>query len=176
MLIDPDTLKTLDPRQISNGLAESVKMALTSDKELFELIEIDNISLDNIIYRSILIKKQVVEEDEKESGVRKILNFGHTLAHAIEAQGELLHGECVAIGMLYMCEGEVRARLKKVLARLKLPMTHNYPTSVFTDALRHDKKASGDKITVVYVDRVGGYQLKTVDFDKLRDMIEEGTK
>ena len=176
VLIDPDTLKTLDARQISNGLAESVKMSLTSNSKLFCAIEDNNISLDDIIYHSILIKKKVVEEDEKESGVRKILNFGHTLAHAIEAQGELLHGECVAIGMLYMCGAEVRARLKKVLTRLKLPTSHNYSASLFTDALRHDKKASGDKITVVYVDRVGGYQLKTVGFDKLRDMIEEGTK
>ncbi len=176
VLIDPDTLKTLDKRQISNGLAESVKMSLTSDAELFSLIESDSISLEDIIYRSILIKKQVVEEDEKESGVRKILNFGHTLAHAIEAQGELIHGECVAIGMLYMCSDDVRARLKKVLARLKLPMTHNYPASLFTDALKHDKKASGDKITIVFVGKVGEYQLKTVSFEKLHGMIEEGAK
>ena len=176
VLIDPDTLKTLDKRQISNGLAEAVKMSLTSDAELFSLIESDSISLDEIISRSILIKKKVVEEDERESGVRRILNFGHTLAHAIESQGEFIHGECVAIGMLYMCSPSVKARLKTVLSRLKLPVSHPYPATLLEDAMRHDKKASGNKITVVYVEEIGSYQLRRIDFNTLKNMIEEGTR
>lgn len=176
VLIDPDTLKTLDKRQISNGLAEAVKMSLTSDAELFSLIESDSLSVDEIISRSILIKKKVVEEDEKESGVRKILNFGHTLAHAIESQGEFIHGECVAIGMLYMCSPSVKARLKPVLSRLKLPVAHPYPTSLLEDAMKHDKKASGNNITIVYVEEIGKYQLRRIDFGTLKKMLEEGTR
>lgn len=177
VLIDPDTLKTLDPRQISNGLAESVKMALTSDAELFSLIEKGEIDTDGIIYRSLLIKKQVVEADERESGLRKILNFGHTLAHAVESQaaGALIHGECVAIGMLPMCSPAVRQRLLPVLKRLSLPTSHGFDTASLIDALKHDKKASGDTITVIYVDTPGTFEMKKVDFDTLSAMIEENT-
>lgn len=101
VLIDPDTLKTLSPRQISNGLAEAVKMAATCDAELFSLFERDDFSiekhLDLVITRAVAIKKSIVEQDEKESGLRRVLNFGHTLAHGVESkQKELFHGECVA--------------------------------------------------------------------------------
>jgi len=87
VLIDPELLKTLPKRQISSGLAEAVKMALTSDKELFDIFENKDIgsSIDEIIVRSLNIKKNVVEQDEKESGLRKILNFGHTVGHGIES-------------------------------------------------------------------------------------------
>ena len=87
VLIDPDLLKTLPQRQISNGLAEAVKMALTSDKELFEIFETKDIdeNIDQIIIRSLNIKKNVVEKDERESGLRRILNFGHTVGHGIES-------------------------------------------------------------------------------------------
>ena len=87
VLIDPDLLGTLPQRQIANGLAEAVKMALTCDSELFELIETKDIqeNLDEIIVRSLQIKKNVVEQDERELGPRKILNFGHTVGHGIES-------------------------------------------------------------------------------------------
>ena len=116
VIIDSNTLKTLPERQISNGLAESVKMSLTSDKELFELFEKGDIkeNIDTIIEKSLKIKRAVVEQDEKEEGLRKILNFGHTLAHAIESENEmqnLYHGECVALGMIPMCSDEVKSRL-----------------------------------------------------------------
>ena len=108
VLIDPDLLKTLPQRQISNGLAEAVKMALTSDAVLFDIFENGDIesNLDEIILRSLNIKKSVVEQDEKEAGLRKILNFGHTVGHGIESSADLhalYHGECVALGMLPMC-------------------------------------------------------------------------
>ncbi|MBQ2863141.1 MAG: 3-dehydroquinate synthase, partial [Clostridia bacterium] len=108
VLIDPDLLHTLPKRQISNGLAEAVKMSLTSDAELFELFERGNIDecIDEIIIRSLNVKKSVVEQDEKESGLRKILNFGHTVGHGIESSegmSALYHGECVALGMIPMC-------------------------------------------------------------------------
>ncbi len=119
VLIDPDVLNTLPQRQISNGLAEAVKMGLTSDASLFELFENGEIAdnIEEIIIRSLNVKKSVVEQDEKEAGLRKILNFGHTIGHAIESNkfGELYHGECVALGMLYMCSQSVCERLIPVL-------------------------------------------------------------
>ena len=125
VLIDPDLLKTLPDRQISNGLAEAIKMALTSDSELFEIFEKKNIeeSIDEIIIRSLNIKKGVVEQDEKESGLRKILNFGHTVGHGIESSGnltELYHGECVALGLIPMCSESIRPRVIEVLKKSKL--------------------------------------------------------
>ena len=172
VIIDPDTLKTLPQRQISNGLAESVKMALTSDAELFKLFETGDISkdIDDIIYRSLIIKKDVVEQDEKESGLRKILNFGHTLAHAVESQSgleQLYHGECVAIGMIPMCSDKVRARLLPVLEKLKLPTGFEGDTEALVNAMRHDKKMSGDSITVILVNEVGSFEMKKTDAKNL---------
>ena len=105
VLIDPLVLQTLPARQIANGLAESIKMAATSDRILFELFEKEDplSHLDTIIERSLRIKKQVVEQDTKERGLRRVLNFGHTVGHAIESVcglSGLYHGECVALGML----------------------------------------------------------------------------
>ena len=104
VLIDLDTLKTLDARNVHNGLVEAIKTGLIGDKALFEMFENEDVmnNLEEVIYRSLCFKKRVVEEDEKEMGIRKILNFGHTIGHGIESfkKGELLHGECVGLGML----------------------------------------------------------------------------
>ena len=113
VIIDPELLKTLPERQISNGLAEAVKMSLTSDKELFGIFENKDINsnIDEIIIRSLNVKKSVVEQDEKEAGLRKILNLGHTIGHGIESSenlSELYHGECVALGMIPMCGEKIQ--------------------------------------------------------------------
>lgn len=175
VVIDPDTLKTLPKRQISNGLAESVKMSLTSDKELFEMFEKDSFDIDTVIYRSLLIKKKVVEEDERESGLRKILNFGHTLAHAVESDTEmniLYHGECVAIGMIPMCSDPVRKRLIPVLEKLNLPTEYNGDNANLVNAMKHDKKMSGDKMTVILVNEIGKFEMKTLGADDLYKIAE----
>ncbi|MBE6788466.1 MAG: 3-dehydroquinate synthase [Ruminococcaceae bacterium] len=181
VIIDPDTLKTLDQRQISNGLAEAVKMAATSDSELFELFEKEDAfkNIDTVINKALLIKKSVVEEDEKEAGLRKILNFGHTLAHAIESVNDmqnLYHGECVSLGMLAMCSEEVRERLEKVLKSLKLPTELDYSAEALLEACRHDKKTAGDSITVVYVEKIGKFELKTMKFSEYEEMIRQVLK
>ena len=178
VLIDPDTLNTLPKRQISNGLAESVKMALTSDPELFEIFEKDDpfSSLDRIIERSLLIKKRVVEEDEREGGLRKILNFGHTLAHAIESADGMenyYHGECVAMGMLPMCSPKTRARLIPVLEKLSLPSGYEADAETLIEASRHDKKASGDDITVVFVPEPGKFLLKKIQFGEYAELVRQ---
>ncbi len=163
VLCDLDTLKTLPKRQISNGLAEALKMSLTSDSELFGIFETEDPEqrLEQIITRSLMIKKQVVEKDEKESGLRKILNFGHTFGHAVEAREEmhgLYHGECVAIGMLAVSSEKVKKRLIPVLKKLSLPSSYNGDIEEALSFIDHDKKCDGKKISVIFVDEIGSYR------------------
>lgn len=179
VLIDVDTLQTLPPRQIANGLAEAVKMSLTSDEALFRLFETQDdpvAQIERIVQDSLCIKRQVVEQDEKEGGLRKILNFGHTLAHAIESeQGmtALYHGECVALGMLPMCAPAVRERLRPVLEKLGLPTAVSGDPETLIEAMRHDKKMAGSDITVVTVPAVGQWELETLPFDGFAARIRE---
>ena len=172
VLIDPDLLKTLPPKQIANGMAEAIKMALTSDKELFELFETQDIesNLEEIILRSLNIKKAVVEQDEKEAGLRKILNFGHTVGHGIESTSELYHGEAVALGMLPMCSETLRPRVIKVLKKCNLYRELQYDWDRITQVAFHDKKADGGSVTVTLVQEPGTYELKTMD---CLDVIEQ---
>lgn len=178
VVIDPNTLSTLSKRHISNGLSEAVKMAVTFDRELFSLFENGDVdeNIDKIIESSLRIKKNVVENDERESGLRKVLNFGHTLAHAIESANnmqELYHGECVALGMIPMCSNEVRERLVKVLEKLQLPTVFKCDKQKFLEAMSHDKKMDGSSITVVFSPEIGEFQLKTLDFEDFKKEISE---
>ena len=172
VLIDPDLLKTLPPRQIANGMAEAIKMSLTSDKELFELLETQDIesNLEEIILRSLNIKKAVVEQDEKEAGLRKILNFGHTVGHGIESTSELYHGEAVALGMLPMCSETLRPRVIEVLKKSNLYRKLQYDWDRITQAAFHDKKADGGSVTVTLVNEPGTFELKTMDCLDVIDM------
>lgn len=168
VLIDPDVLKTLPSRQISNGLAEAIKMALTSDRELFDVFENQDIerNLERIIVRSLNIKKSVVEQDEKESGLRKILNFGHTIGHGIESTQRkevLYHGECVALGMIPMCGESIRARVIEVLKKCDLYRSLEYDWEKITEAAFHDKKADGDTVTVTAVNEIGSFEMKKIN-------------
>ena len=167
VLIDPDLLKTLPPRQISNGLAEAIKVGLTSDEVLFGIFENGEIGsrLDEIIVRALTVKKNVVEQDEKETGLRKILNFGHTVGHGIESSGgmaELYHGECVALGMIPMCGEAVRPRLIEVLKTCGLYREMAYDWDRIAEAAFHDKKADGGRVTVTTVSEVGHFEMKTL--------------
>lgn len=176
VLIDPLTLSTLPRRRISDGLAEVIKMSLTSDHALFERIEASDLlpsndgttppeMIDEIIADALRIKIDVVENDEREAGLRRVLNFGHTIGHAIESCSGLCdryHGECIALGMLPMCSEQVRDRLVPVLQRNGLP---HALSSIPSDeqlliALKHDKKATGTAINTVYVERVGSFEMQ----------------
>ena len=126
VIIDPDTLSTLSARELSNGLAEAVKAGLIGDRRLFEIFEQDDYMehIEEIIERSLRVKKRIVEEDENESSLRKLLNFGHTFGHAYESyfDGKYLHGECVAMGMMTVLEDDgIKRRVAEVLKRLGLP-------------------------------------------------------
>ena len=177
VLVDLELLSTLPERQISNGLAEAVKMSLTSDAELFGLFEKGNISerMDEIITCSLCIKKDVVEQDEKELGLRKILNFGHTIGHGIESfehLNGLYHGECVALGMIPMVSEELRPRLIKVLDMLGLPTSVELDADEVYRAMTHDKKGEGDSVTVTTVSQPGSFEMKKIAFSELYPLIK----
>lgn len=164
VIIDPETLKTLERRQLMAGLAEAIKMAATSSAELFEIIEKSedlDADLPEIIRRSLCIKRDVVEQDPKENGLRRILNFGHTVGHAVEGfnKGKLLHGECVALGMPPMCSGEALERVTRVLKKYGLPTEIEQSADELMPYLKHDKKMTADLVKVVLVDKIGQFRI-----------------
>ena len=178
VLIDTDTLKTLDKRLLGEGFAESIKMALTSCSELFRIFEEKSADelyerIDEIILASLKIKKDVVELDEKETGLRKILNFGHTVGHGIEAECgmQLYHGECVALGMIPMCDTCVQEKLIKVLKKLDLSTEFHGDINRALDFVMHDKKAGSDGIDAIYVDTPGKYRIKKTDILELKERV-----
>ena len=178
VLIDPDTLATLPRRQFHNGLAEAVKAGLIADPALFELFETGDIDADieTIIYRSLLVKKKIVEADEREAGARRALNFGHTIGHGIEAvkgvrgrrTNGLYHGECVALGMLPMIEDrKLQKRARAVLRRLELPVRTGLDKQKVLAQMQHDKKGGGDTITVIRVPGLGCWRADTIPMSEL---------
>ena len=182
VVADPDTLASLPPRHMANGLAEALKAGLIGDAELFALFEkgCAQQDLEEILYRSLAVKKTIVEADEREAGCRAALNFGHTIGHAIEAsrglaRRQLYHGECVALGMLPMLESSaLRTRVRKVYKALGLPVRIRYDGDEIYSHLVHDKKAANGTITLVKVKQPGTYRLEKVPVQALRAMIGEG--
>lgn len=178
VLIDPDILKSLSKRQIVNGLFEAVKMGATSDASLFQLfLEEDwKANLDLIIEKALHVKKYVVEEDEKESHLRKILNFGHTIGHGFEsaAHGRYLHGECVALGMLYMSSEEVRKQLLTIYKQLgfEVPQASEFDIEEVKEAICHDKKASAAHCSVVYVPEIGAGEIQEWTMERVLERLE----
>lgn len=171
VLIDVDTLISLPKRQVAAGLSEAIKMAATHDKELFKAFEQEDIeqNLAELLYRAVKIKCGVVERDEKEAGERKVLNFGHTLAHALESNlgfEEMYHGECVALGMLPMCTQNVRARLEALYEKVGLPTKFPLAKEQFIEACSHDKKCAGERISIVFVQEIGSYEIRDMKFDE----------
>jgi len=178
VLIDPDTLNSLPERQVVNGLFEAIKMGATSDKELFDLFLYEDWQnhLDLIIEKALLVKKYVVEQDEKESHLRKILNFGHTIGHGFEsaAHGRYLHGECVALGMLYMSSEEVQDQLCEIYEKLgfEVPEFYTFHLEEVKEAITHDKKANNQNCSVVYVSEIGKGNIEEWSMDQVLDRLE----
>lgn len=178
VVIDPNTLSTLPPRQIANGLAEVIKMAATNDGDLFVRMEKQDplAHLDDVISSALAIKKQVVEADETERSLRRVLNFGHTLGHGIEscfALHDLYHGECVALGMLPLCAPHVRTRLEALLGRVGLPTTTDADINAVLEAVTHDKKMDGDIIRYVYVPEIGQFTFRSATLAEFYTLVKE---
>lgn len=172
VLIDPLVLATLPERHFNNGLVEAVKAGLIQDESLFELFEEEDLDIEQIIYKSLLVKKYVVEHDEKEQGLRKILNFGHTIGHAYESYYQLggyLHGECVALGMMAVLTDEtIKERLARILESLQIDSTCDAEKELVFQYLAKDKKADHDHITLVTVDTIGQAELKEIPITDLK--------
>ena len=174
VLIDSDALSTLTPRLFSEGLAEVIKMAATDDEALFSVLEKENAAeiIDSIIVSALKIKRKYVECDEKESGDRAVLNFGHTVGHAIESCGGRYHGECVALGMLYMSTGKAKERIRAVLKKYSLPTETHESADTLYNALIHDKKSTADGLKIVTVDTIGAHKIQTVSTAYMKELLQ----
>lgn len=177
VVIDPEVLETLSRRQLMAGLAEAIKMAATNDAELFSLIERSadlTADLPEIIYRALMIKKSVVELDPRETGLRKVLNFGHTIGHAVESfnAGRLLHGECVALGMIPMSGENAAMRIRAVLKKYGLPTEIEQTADELMPFLKHDKKTGADGISAVVVDEIGKFRLCRMSAGEILSRLE----
>lgn len=176
VFIDCDVLSTLDQRQINNGLFEALKTGLIQDEQLVKEFEKESLDLVEIISRSIDIKRKIVQADEKEKNLRKILNFGHTIGHAIESAYGLdtyYHGECVALGMLFFIEDEtLKKRVKTILKRLNCPAMPNYSTQDLMHYITHDKKGNGTSIDCILVKEPGTYTIQSMNFNEIKERLE----
>ncbi|MFQ5698670.1 MAG: 3-dehydroquinate synthase [Myxococcota bacterium] len=176
--IDPDVLATLPPRERRCGMAEVVKVGAIWDAEFFEWLEehvgevmaLDRSALTHAISRACAIKAEVVGLDEREAGLRALLNFGHTLAHAIEnvsGYRRVRHGEAVAIGMVFaarlseargLLETGIAQRIATLLSRVGLPIeAHDWPAErgAYLRAIGVDKKVQGDRLSFVVLRALG---------------------
>jgi len=175
VVADTDTLKTLPARELANGLAEVIKSAAIRNKEFFAFLEeniarikaLDEAVLEETVFQTARIKAEVVEKDEKESGLRGILNYGHTIGHAIETTSnfEVPHGGAVAIGMLaaarisnrmgILDEGAL-VRLKNIIEQANLPAElPGLKVAEIIQAIKHDKKVLRDKVRFVLLRSIG---------------------
>lgn len=176
VIIDPTTLNTLPVKELKNGLVEMIKHGVIADAAYLEFLEThaDQILalnpkfLESAIYQSCRIKKEIVEEDEKETGKRRLLNFGHTLGHALEnlTQYSMSHGEAVAIGMLVESRIAVQSgilsqaafeRIHGILLQYKLPLQlpGNFSTKTILNAMILDKKSFKGKPRCVMINDIG---------------------
>ena len=178
VIIDNNVLSTLSIRHQHNGLVEALKMGLILEEGLVEEFEKDTLDIDTIVYRSIDLKRQIVEQDEKESGLRKILNFGHTIGHAIEGAYGLesyLHGECVAMGMLFFIEDEMlKQRVMNIYKKLNLPTIPDYDVDTLMRFITHDKKSEAKTVAIIKVKKAGSYEIIDMTYDEIHKVLERG--
>ena len=190
---DVDVLKTLPRREFNQGFAEIIKHAAIADPEMFAALKeekaSDALALQSLIRRNIEIKSKIVAKDERDrTGERAILNFGHTVGHAIERAGdykEFLHGEAVSLGIVAACAistkradlpRDQRDAIVDLLQRFDLP-THlpaNFPREKIFGALPYDKKFEGGKIRFVVTSRIGSAHLSSdVTMEDIREAIDQ---
>ena len=174
VLICPCLLKSLPQRQFNNGLFEIIKMALIKDKNFFyQLYNRNDIDIYQLIHKSIMIKKEIIQQDEKDNQLRKILNFGHTIGHGLELNClDLYHGEAVGYGMLCMCSDEVFACLNSLLMELLPKRKLIFDKEKVRYSILHDKKAKDNKIECVFVSEIGKCQIKEFSIEEIMDRLE----
>jgi 3-dehydroquinate synthase len=190
---DLDVLKSLPPREFNQGFAEIVKHAVIADVKMFRSLQrwkaTDAVALQRLIKRNIAVKSKIVARDERDrTGERALLNFGHTVGHAIERAGNyrrFLHGEALSLGIVAACAISIRrARLAPdqrdaivdLLRQFELPTTlpKNFPRARIIAALAHDKKFEGGKVRFVVTLRVGAAHLANdVTLDDIREAVTQ---
>ena len=188
VLIDPDTIETLPERYKKDGIGEVIKYAFIKSEKLFDLLSsADNFDdiLEEVIYLCVDIKREVVENDFTEKGERMLLNFGHTLAHAIEkAQNYegLAHGEAVGIGMLKITRASEKSgltekgtadKLEALLKKFSLPTVSPCKTEELISIMLYDKKRRGDRLNLVLTSNVGKAFVKPVAINELKSFLAE---
>ena len=194
VLCDIGMLRTLSDRQFRAGLAELIKTGLLGNRVLFEMVEAltfeevrrDPLLTADLVLMAIKIKAGIVERDERESGERRKLNLGHTVAHAIEkCSRKMLHGEAVAVGCVVMARlaadmGLLPARdaerIERMFERMGFTLTSPAPIEKLITALRKDKKSAGDQIKIVLPTAIGQCEVRSVMFDWLDERLRQVIK
>ena len=184
VICDSDTLKTLPEEELACGMAEVIKYGMIRDKNLFDLCESHNIEnihevMDEIVSTCVDIKRQVVENDEFDKGERMILNFGHTLGHAIEGwhnYTDYTHGMGVAAGMCMitrrLCSSNMAERLEKCVEAYRLPISTEAPMSELLPFCTKDKKCESSSINYIICPEIGMSEIvkaATTDFFRLME-------
>jgi len=188
VICDINMLKTLDRTEFIGGFAEVIKHGCIRDISLFEFLEnnsenalnYDTNVIERCVRDSVVIKSRVVENDEKESGERRILNFGHTFGHAIEKITKIHHGYAVAIGMVYaaklsnklgLIKKEELERIINVIKNFHLPIELDINKNKLFSAMKKDKKREGDSINFVLLGRIGNAIIKDIKYEQLESLI-----
>ena len=186
---DIETMQTLPAGEFSDGCAEMIKHGVILSEELFDILRepVSPLSsrMEDVITRNITIKRDIVAEDEKETGVRQILNFGHTIGHGIEKHSgySVSHGKAVAIGMVIagrgayrmgLCSEECYLDILGMVTRYQLPWETSISPALLFEAAFSDKKRSGQSITLILPERIGKCIAKSFGMDELEAFIRLG--
>lgn len=183
VICDSNVLSTLSDEIMSDGMAEAIKYGMIRDPELFDLIashKLENVNeiIDDIVYKSISIKRDVVENDEFDTGERMILNFGHTLGHAIESYYNyqtFTHGSAVAIGMCMItekgCEKNILDKLISCVNAYNLPHCCNAPVNELIKLCSNDKKRESDNINFILCQKIGQASIHKVSVSEFEKFI-----
>jgi 3-dehydroquinate synthase len=190
VICDADMLKTLPAKEVRCGLAEVVKHALIRDAGLMayleanvaDVVRLEPEATERMVADSVVIKSTVVNADEKEVGLRRILNFGHTFGHAVENIQGISHGEAVAVGMLVAAEISVlqgllsaddARRIRRLLECLELPVRCSVSPADLLDAVRKDKKRQSDAVHFVFLRRIGRAVVRKISFEQLAPLLKK---
>jgi len=185
VICDYDLFKTLPERVFADGCAEVAKYAMIADGDLFNMLGEPQLDLEEIITRCVTIKRDVVCEDEFDTGARNLLNFGHTVGHAVEKLSDfaISHGEAVAIGMVVetraavfagLCGSERLETLLQTLKKCGLPTKSPYGAAELADAALSDKKRRGGVITLIFPSGETGCVLTQTKVEELERIFAAG--
>lgn len=176
VFIDPMVLQTLPKKHFYNGIVEAIKIGAILSESLFNLIKNQDLyqNYETILFEALLLKKEIVEQDEKELHLRKILNFGHTIGHALESTypTQLLHGEAVALGM-YMITDSIflKKQLQEVLQKIHMNLDFPYDEVLIYQKILNDKKRISQGIEIIQISAIGTYTIECMENKKILEII-----